>query len=61
MNDNKYEIRDYDKIPRGEPGWSPPFRVGDTVEVLGQHMVVIRVKKLRREIHLRLVDKRGDA
>lgn len=53
---NEREIRDYDKIPDKE-NWSEPFSEGQIVDILGKKMQIVRVKKLRGEIHLRVLDK----
>ena len=53
MNKDSGEIRDYEKIPPTErDAWSKPFEVGQTIEVLGVNMRIIKVKQMRKEIHL---------
>ena len=39
--------------PERDDGWSKPFHVGEVVLFKGVPMEIVRVKKLRKEIHLR--------
>ena len=54
MNTETGEIKSYDEIPKKDrdDGWSKPFKVGDEVVVLGIKMKIIKIKKLKGEIHL---------
>jgi hypothetical protein len=57
---NEKEIRDYNDIPEKEirdDKWSEPFKVGDVVPILGKKMRIVKVKKLRGEIVLRVVER----
>ena len=41
-------------IRQGITNWAKPFMVGDIVEVNGLQMEVVKIKKLRQELHLKL-------
>lgn len=54
MHKKTGKIKPYDKIPRVvREAWSEPFHVGESVEFKNVRMKIIKIKKLRKEIHLR--------
>ena len=55
MRKDTGEIKEYDKIPEPEKrddSWSEPFHLGEVVEFKGVRMKIIKIKKLRKQIHL---------
>lgn len=60
MRKDDGHIEHYDKIPEKEKrddSWSEPFHLGEVVEFKGVKMEIIKIKKLRKEIHLRFAEK----
>lgn len=54
MHKKSGEIREYDKIPKENLNeWSRPFRKGEVVDFKGVKMEIIRIKQVKKEIHLR--------
>lgn len=55
-------IKEYNAIPKEELSeelglWSRPFHVGEVVNFKGVQMEIIKIKKARKEIHLRFKKK----
>jgi len=56
---NEEEIREYESIPKEDrKNWSEPFSEGQVVDILGKQMRIKKIKKLRGELHLEVLDKR---
>lgn len=58
MRKDTGEIREYEKIPKKDLGdWSRPFRKGEVVDFKGVKMEIVRIKQVKKEIHLRFKGK----
>ena len=56
MHEQTGEIREVGKIlPSERDQWSEAFHEGETVTFKGVLMKIIKIKKLRKEIHLQFV------
>ena len=59
MRKDDGHVESYDKIPEEEKPpinddlWSEPFHKGEIVDFKGVKMEIVRIKRLRKEIHLR--------
>lgn len=59
MNEDTHEIRAMEDIPLEErKRWTPPFSVGDTVDIMGIPMRIKRVKIQRQELVLERITPR---
>ena len=41
-------------LPKRDDSWANPIRIGDTVEVQGMKFKIIKVKKLKKELYIKL-------
>jgi len=56
---NEVEIKEYNDIPKHERSqWSEPFREGQIVNILGKQMRIKKIKSLRGELILEVLNKR---